>query len=137
MIIVAISALSLLASCVSLGSTVTTETGLKYQIVVAGNGPAALPGRSVRIHETATLARGTLVYSTRTQNTPLTFLLGGNQVIAGVDEGVTGMKVGERRRLIVPPSLSKRSDYPPNIPPDATLLYDIELVEILPGEEPR
>jgi FKBP-type peptidyl-prolyl cis-trans isomerase len=116
---------------VSQGSTVTTSTGLVYQVIVAGKGPAARPGQAVRIHETTTLADGTLIYSTRTKNNPLKFLLGGNQVIAGVDEGVTGMKVGERRKLVVPPSLSKRSAYPANTPPDATLYYDIELVEIL------
>jgi FKBP-type peptidyl-prolyl cis-trans isomerase len=110
---------------------VTTESGLSYQVVVAGNGPAARPGQAVRIHETTTLADGALIYSTRTKNTPLKFLLGGHQVIAGVDEGVTGMRVGERRKLTVPPSLSKRSVYPANTPADATLYYDIELVEIL------
>lgn len=86
----------------------------------------------MRIHETTTLKDGTLIYSTRAKDKPLKFLLGGNQVIAGVDEGVAGMRVGERRKLIVPPSLSKRSSYPANTPPDATLYYDIELVEILP-----
>jgi FKBP-type peptidyl-prolyl cis-trans isomerase len=116
---------------VSPSRTFTTKTGLKYQIVVAGNGPAALPGQFVRIHETTTLDDGTWIYSTRTRNNPLKFLLAGNQVIAGVDEGVTGMRVGERRKLIVPPSLSKRSAYPTNVPPEATLYYDIELVEIL------
>ena len=110
---------------------VTTPTGLKYQIRVAGCGPAALPGQAVRIHETTTLADGTVIYSTRAKNNPLRFLLGGHQVIAGVDEGVTGMQVGERRLLIVPPALSQRSAYPANTPPDATLYYDIELVEIL------
>jgi FKBP-type peptidyl-prolyl cis-trans isomerase len=86
----------------------------------------------VRIHETTTLADGTLIYTTRTKNNPVKFRLGGNQVIAGVDEGVTGMKAGERRTLVVPPSLSKRLSYPENTPPDATLYYDIELVEIVP-----
>jgi FKBP-type peptidyl-prolyl cis-trans isomerase len=113
------------------GRMITTGTGLTYQVVVKGNGPAAQPGQSVRIHETTTLADGTLIYSTRSANKPIKFLLGGNQVIAGVDEGVTGMQVGERRKLVVPPSLSKRSSYPANTPPDATLYYDIELVEII------
>jgi FKBP-type peptidyl-prolyl cis-trans isomerase len=123
-------ALSIGTSCVLPGMTVTTATGLEYRIVAAGTGPAALPGQSVRIHETTTLADGTVVYSTRAKNNPVKFLLGGNQAIAGVDEGVTGMRVGERRKLIVPPRLSKRSTYPANTPPDTTLYYDIELVEI-------
>jgi FKBP-type peptidyl-prolyl cis-trans isomerase len=131
LIVIVLCALAVCASCASLSRTVTSKTGLRYQIIVAGTGSAAQPGESVRIHETTTLADGTLIYSTRTRNNPLKFLLGGNQVIAGVDEGVTGMRVGERRRLIVPPSLSKRSVYPANTPPNATLYYDIELVEIV------
>lgn len=108
-------------------------SGLQYEIVSAGTGAAAKSGQSVRIHETMTLADGTLIYSTRPKNNPVKFILGGNQVIAGVDEGVAGMKVGERRKLIVPPNLSKRSGgNPPSIPADAVLHYDIELVEILP-----
>lgn len=114
------------------GKTITTKSGLQYQVIVQGRGTPAKAGDQVRIHETKTLKDGTLIFSTRTKNSPLKFLVGGNQVIAGVDEGVTGMRVGERRKLIVPPSLSKRSSYPANTPPDATLYYDIELVEILP-----
>ena len=110
----------------------TTTTGLSYQIIEPGKGPAAQPGQSVRIHETTTLPDGTVIYTSRTKNTPVTFLLGGNQVIAGVDEGVTGMKVGERRKLVVQASLSRRSVYPPNTPPDATLYIDVELLEIRP-----
>jgi FKBP-type peptidyl-prolyl cis-trans isomerase len=140
LLILALCVLALCTSCVRrnkavatvpAGKTITTGTGLIYQVVVTGKGPAAVQGQSVRIHETTTLADGTLIYSTRTNNKPLKFLLGGNQVIAGVDEGVSGMKVGERRRLVIPPALSKRSVYPANTPPDATLYYDIELVEIV------
>ena len=111
---------------------ITTKSGLQYQVIVEGRGTPAKAGDLVRIHETTTLKDGTLIYSTRTKDKPLKFLLGGSQVIAGVDEGVTGMRVGERRKLIVPPSLSRRSSYPANTPPDATLYYDIELFEILP-----
>ena len=131
-IAVAICALLVGVSCVPKGKTVTTTSGLEYRIVVPGAGSVARPGDSVRIHETTTLADGTLIYTTRTKNSPVKFLLGGNQVIAGVDEGVTGMRVGERRTLVVPPSLSKRSSYPENTPPEATLYYDIELVEVFP-----
>lgn len=112
----------------------TTNSGLQIQVVTPGVGPSAQPGDLVRIHETTTLQDGTVLYTTRTKGSPLKFLLGGNQVIAGVDEGVRGMKVGERRKLIVPPALSKRSSYPANTPPGATLYYDIELMEILPDK---
>lgn len=114
------------------GKTVTTKSGLQYVVVTEGRGQGAKPGSPVRIHETTTLKDGTVIYSTRPKGNPLKFVLGGNQVIAGVDEGVRGMRVGERRKLIVPPSLSKRSTYPANTPPNATLYYDIELIEILP-----
>jgi FKBP-type peptidyl-prolyl cis-trans isomerase len=110
--------------------TVTTPSGLVYEIVEQGSGPAAKPGQHVVIHETTALADGTVIYSTRTTDRPLKFLLGGKQVIDGVDEAVTGMKVGERRKLIVPPKLSKRSTYPEGISPEATLYYDIQLVAI-------
>lgn len=109
-------------------------SGLKYAIVAEGEGPAVKKGQSVRIHETTTLPDGTLIFSTRTKDRPLKFLVGGNQVIAGVDEAVVGMKVGERRKLIVPPALSKRSNYPSNIRPDAVLHCDVELVEIVAPE---
>ncbi len=65
---------------------------------------------------------------------PIKFTLGQKQVIAGVDEAVTGMKVGEIRKLIVPPSLSRRLEYPSYLSPDSTLLYKIELVEIVKGK---
>lgn len=127
-----IASLAVCAACASRSPIVTTTTGLRYQVIVPGNGPAAQPGQSVRIHETTTLPDGIVIYSSRTKNTPVTFLLGGNQVIAGVDEGVTGMKVGEHRKLVVPASLSRRSVYPPNTPPDSTLYIDVELLEIRP-----
>ncbi len=122
---------ALFASCVASNPFVTTATGLRYSIVSDGKAPSARPGQTVRIHETTTLPDGTLIFSTRTQNKPLKFLVGGNQVIAGVDEAIVGMKVGERRKLIDPPALSVRSSYPSNIPPDAILQYDLELVEIV------
>ena len=71
------------------GKAVTTPMGFEYRIVVAGSGPTARPGQSVRIHETTTRVDGTLIDSTHSKNHPVTFLLGGNQAIAGVDEGVT------------------------------------------------
>jgi FKBP-type peptidyl-prolyl cis-trans isomerase len=91
----------------------------------------AQPGQYVLIHETTTFGDGRVHFTTSGRK-PLRFLLGANQVIAGMDEGVTGMRVGERRRLIVPPSLSRRSAYPDGLPPDAILHYDVTLVAIEP-----
>ena len=129
-----VSALAVAASITAAsfaGDKVTTPSGLVYEIVRPGSGPQAVPGQHVSIRESTALADGTIVFTNLEDGKPLKFLLGGNQVIAGVDEGVTGMRAGERRKLIVPPKLSKRSTYPEGLSPDATLYYDIELVEIV------
>lgn len=127
----ALSALCAIAACAPRVPLVTTPSGLRYQVLARGVGPAARPGQRVSIHETTTLPGGAVLYSSRA-GAPITFLLGGNQVITGVEEGVTGMRVGERRLLVVPPALSRRTSYPPNTPPDSTLHIDIELVQIHP-----
>lgn len=107
----------------------TTPSGLGIRVLTKGSGAVAASGQRVSIHETTTLRNGTLIYSSR-GGSPITFMLGANQVIAGVDEGVTGMRVGERRVLTVPPSLSQRTSYPENTPRDSTLLIDVELMAI-------
>jgi hypothetical protein len=107
------------AACGDTDTMVTMASGLQYQVLSPGAGPAAEPGHTVRVHETTTLGDGTILFSTRARNAPVAFVLGANQVIAGVDEGVRGMRVGERRRLVIPPALSRRSSYPPNTPPDS------------------
>lgn len=73
------------------------------------------------------------VHFTTEGRAPIRFLLGGKQVIDGLDEGVMGMKVGERRRMVVPPSLSRRSSYPADLDPNAVLYYDVLVVAIEPG----
>lgn len=109
---------------------VRTATGLSYQVLTTGNGEQAKSGQSVTIHEITKLSNGTVIFDSYAKNTPITFLLGGKQVIDGVDQGVTGMRVGEKRRLIIPPTLSVRSGYPANTPKDSTLYIDLELVGI-------
>jgi FKBP-type peptidyl-prolyl cis-trans isomerase len=121
----------LIAGCAARSGIVTTASGLQFEVLAVGTGAVAQTGQRVRIHETTTLPSGGLIYSSR-GSSPITFLLGGKQVIDGVDQGVTGMRVGERRRLIVPPTLSRRTGYPANTPRDSTLHIDVELVEIVP-----
>lgn len=119
---------------------IRTGSGLAYLVLTKGAGPAAKAGQTVTIHESTFLENGTLVFSTRTRNSPVTFQLGSHLVIAGVDEGVTGMQAGERRLLVVPSALSQRSVYPANTPRDTTLRIDLELVAIRSSErdlEPR
>ena len=111
---------------------VHTKSGLVYRVTVKGAGPTAMPGQRVTIHETLTLPDGKLLFSTHAKNEPVTFQLGANQVIPGVEEGVTGMRVGERRELRVPPALDGRQFDPAFIPPNAIRHYDIELIAILP-----
>jgi FKBP-type peptidyl-prolyl cis-trans isomerase len=108
-----------------------TKTGLIYETVAQGAGAIAKRGDKVRIHETLSLPDGRVIFNSREKDQTVTFILGGNQVIPGIDEGVTGMRVGERRRLLVPPSLDGRKFDPSFIPPDAIRHYDIELVEIV------
>jgi FKBP-type peptidyl-prolyl cis-trans isomerase len=107
-----------------------TPSGLAYQVAVQGTGPVAMAGDRVTIHETLTLPDGRLIFSSRTQGKPVTFVLGANQVIAGVEEAVRGMWVGERRKVLVPPTLDGRTFDPAFIPPDAIRHYDIELLTI-------
>lgn len=127
----ALLVVGLVAACAFPAQWVTTPSGLRYRVVAPGAGAVSQPGQHVSIHETTALASGAVLYSSRGGD-PITFLLGDNQVIAGVEEGTTGMRVGERRLLVVPPALSRRTSYPPNTPPDSTLHIDVELVQIRP-----
>ena len=114
--------------------TVTTASGLIYEVIETGSGPVAKAGDMALIHETTQLADGTMITDTWAMNHPIRFLLGGNQVIDGLDEAVTGMRVGERRKLLVPPSLSKRTSYPDNglFGPEDTLYYNVLLLQTSP-----
>ncbi|WP_299241509.1 YceI family protein [uncultured Aquimarina sp.] len=115
---------------------ISTESGLQYKIIKPGSGPAVVKGKEVLIHETTTYTDDSLVYTSRNSPSPLKILVGGNQVIKGVDEGLQGMKIGEVRKLIVPPSLSKRTGNVTFPHPDSTLLYEIELIDIVKEKIP-
>lgn len=108
-----------------------TKSGLKYLILQEGKGPKAKKGDEVIVKERMGYTNGKELFSTEGMKNLPKILLGGGQAIAGVDEGLRGMRVGEVRKLIVPPSLSKRTQYPTFLSPDSTLVYNIELVEII------
>jgi hypothetical protein len=100
---------------------------------VVGKGPAAKAGDTVRVHYTGTLVNGTKFDSSRDRGTPFDFQLGASAVIKGWDEGVVGMKVGGRRRLVIPQDLAYgEAGRPPSIPSRAGLKFEIELLELNP-----
>ena len=111
--------------------TVTTQTGLKYKDIVVGTGTEAVKGKTVWVHYTGTLEDGKKFDSSFDRNAPLGFTLGVGQVIKGWDEGITGMKVGGKRKLIIPPNLAYGEvGFPNLIPPNSTLYFDVELVNV-------
>lgn len=113
---------------------VKTPSGLQYQDVKVGTGEVARPGYNVTVHYTGWLksrdgSTGRKFDSSRDKDEPFSFRLGAGQVIQGWDEGVQGMRVGGIRKLIVPSYLGYGSrGAPPAIPPNATLLFEIELL---------
>ena len=111
--------------------TVTTPSGLQYTELADGAGEAAQAGNNVSVHYPGWLTDGTKFDSSVDRNQPFQFPLGAGRVIAGWDEGVCGMKVGGKRKLTIPSDLG----YGPTgaggvIPPNATLVFEVELLEI-------
>lgn len=110
--------------------TVTTASGLKYTDVKIGNGASPVKGKQVKVHYTGTLENGKKFDSSVDRNEPFVFVIGVGQVIPGWDEGVMGMKVGGKRKLVIPSKLGYGSrGAGPDIPPNATLLFDVELLD--------
>ena len=110
---------------------ITTPSGLQYTDTAEGDGEAAQAGNNVSVHYTGWLTDGTKFDSSVDRNQPFQFPLGAGRVIAGWDEGVCGMKVGGKRKLTIPSDLG----YGPTgaggvIPPNATLVFEVELLEI-------
>jgi FKBP-type peptidyl-prolyl cis-trans isomerase len=109
----------------------TSPSGLQYRDDAVGEGREAKAGDTVSVHYTGTLQDGSKFDSSRDRGQPLQFPLGAGHVIKGWDEGVAGMKVGGKRTLVIPPDLGYGArGYPPVIPPNSTLVFDVELMGI-------
>ena len=108
---------------------ITTASGLKYIEIVEGTGATPTKGQTVSVHYTGTLENGKKFDSSRDRNQPFEFQIGEGQVIKGWDEGLSTMKVGGRRQLIIPANLGYGDRGAGGvIPPKATLLFDVEML---------
>ena len=113
--------------------TITTASGLQYQDIVVGSSGEAIPDITISVHYTGWLTDGTKFDSSVDRDKPFVLTLGQTRVIQGWQEGLLGMKEGGKRRLIIPPELGYgENGFPPDIPPNATLIFDIELLEVNP-----
>lgn len=102
----------------------------KIEELVKGKGPEAVRGKTVEVHYTGRLEDGTQ-FDSSVGGSPFQFRLGAGEVIEGWDRGVAGMKVGGKRRLTLPPELAYGArGAPPEIPPNATLVFEVELLAV-------
>lgn len=108
---------------------ITTASGLIIEDKIEGTGGTATAGQTVTVHYTGWLADGRQFDSSKDRQEPFEFLLGGRRVIAGWDEGVVGMKIGGTRTLTIPPELGYGARGAGGvIPPNATLVFEVELL---------
>jgi FKBP-type peptidyl-prolyl cis-trans isomerase len=108
--------------------------GIQKEDLAEGAGPAAKKGDRVSVHYVGRLLDGTQFDSSLDRGVPFEFVIGQRQVIEGWDDGVVGMKKGGKRKLTIPPHLAYgRTGSPPKIGPDATLVFEIELLDIAPA----
>jgi peptidylprolyl isomerase len=110
---------------------IVTPSGLKYVDEKVGNGVSPRPGQTVIVHYTGWLTNGTKFDSSVDRNRPFDFVIGQGKVIKGWDEGVASMKIGGKRKLTIPANLGYGANgMPPVIPPNSTLIFDVELLDV-------
>jgi FKBP-type peptidyl-prolyl cis-trans isomerase FkpA len=104
---------------------------LQIEDLKVGTGAEAKSGKAISVHYTGTLTNGNKFDSSRDRGTPFEFQLGAGMVIQGWDQGIVGMKVGGRRKLTIPPEMGYGArGYPPVIPGNSTLVFDVELLAV-------
>src|SRR5512137_921472 len=104
---------------------------IKVETITSGAGPSARRGDTVTVHYTGWLTDGTKFDSSVDRDEPFSFVLGAGQVIQGWDQGVAQLRVGDKARLTIPPELAYgRAGYPGAIPPNATLVFEVELLNV-------
>ena len=109
----------------------TLDSGLRFEDITVGTGATPTKGKVVTVHYTGTLANGSKFDSSRDRGQPFNFVIGVGQVIRGWDEGVASMQVGGRRTLYIPAALGYGvRGYPPVIPGNSELIFDVELLAV-------
>jgi FKBP-type peptidyl-prolyl cis-trans isomerase len=114
----------------NMGNITTTADGLQIEDQTVGAGKIAKSGDTVTVNYLGTLENGTKFDSSYDRNQPFTTQIGVGQVIKGWDEGIVGMKVGGKRKLIIPSSLGYGSQDVGSIPPNSTLIFEVELLDV-------
>jgi FKBP-type peptidyl-prolyl cis-trans isomerase FkpA len=113
------------------GAPTKTASGLEYWDITVGTGAVAQSGQHVKVDYTGWLTNGKKFDSSVGTGRPFDFVLGGGQVIKGWDQGIPGMKVGGKRQLRIPPDLAYgQGGYSSVIPPNSTLIFDVQLVDV-------
>lgn len=120
------------------GDGTKTDSGLQYWDIKVGTGQVANDGDHVKVHYTGWFASGKKFDSSVDAHQPYSFTIGKGDVIKGWDEGVIGMKVGGKRQLRIPPELAYgEKGYKDIIPPNSTLIFDIQLLAVTPAPPPN
>lgn len=114
----------------TMDNTKTTESGLKIQELVVGNGQEVKSGNTVTVHYLGTLENGSKFDSSYDRGTPFTTQIGVGQVIQGWDEGIVGMRVGGKRKLTIPAALGYGAQANGAIPANSTLIFEVELLNV-------
>ncbi|HPI19154.1 MAG TPA: FKBP-type peptidyl-prolyl cis-trans isomerase [Candidatus Kapabacteria bacterium] len=136
-LIIALIAISfILSACSSAKETskdeltmIKTASGLQYGDILLGKGELVKSGQKLTVHYVGTFLDGTKFDSSRDRNQPFIFTIGNGQVIKGWEEGIMGMRVGGKRKLIIPPDLGYGKGGSGDIPANSTLVFEVELLD--------